>query len=308
MRNGYDLIIIGGGAAGLTSAIYAGRGRLKTLLIEKLFCGGIASATDLIENYPGYPDGISGSSLMEKFENQAKKWSTEITIEEVKDIEMDGEKKIVKTEKGTYEALSLIITTGNTPKRLGVPGEDRFRGRGVSYCATCDGPLFKDKDIVVVGCGNSGMQEALFLLKFARSIAFVEFLPYIIAEKVLQERVSAYKNVSFYLNHEVLSIEGGNMVESVRIKNRKTGEERDIPAKGVFIYVGFSPETGFLKGKLKMDEQGYIITNENLETSVKGVFAAGDVIRKSLRQIATAVGDGALAAFMAEKYIEGRKS
>ena len=303
----YDLIIIGGGAAGLTSAIYAGRARLKTLLIEKLSCGGIASTTDLIENYPGYLDGISGGSLMEKFEHQAKKWGAEIVFEEVKDVEMDGEKKIVKTNKGVYEALSLIIATGSIPKRLGVPGEDRFRGRGVSYCATCDGPLFKDKDIVVVGCGNSGMQEGLFLLKFVRSITFVEFLPYIIAEKVLQERVSTHKNVRFYLNHTVLSIDGKDMVESVRIRDRKTGEERDIPAKGVFVYVGFSPQTDFLKGKLKVDEQGYIITDKNLETSVQGIFAAGDVVKKPLRQIATAVGDGALAAFMAERYIEGRR-
>lgn len=302
------MIIIGGGAAGLTSGIYAGRARLKTLLIERFSCGGIASATDWIENYPGYPEGTSGSSLMERFERQVKLWGAEIVIEEVRDIEPNGDRKRVNTDKNSYEALSLIIATGNKPKKLGVPGEDKFRGRGISYCATCDGPLFKKKTLVVVGCGSSGLQEGLFLLKFAKSITFVEFLPYMTAEKVLQEKISAHQNVSFYLNHKVLSIDGKEMVDSVRIRDRKTGAEKKIPAQGIFIYVGFLPETGFLKGKLDIDEKGYLITNRELETSVKGVFAAGDVIKKDLRQIATAVGDGAQAAFMAERYIEGRKS
>jgi len=303
----YDVVIIGGGAAGLTAAIYTGRSGLKTVLINKGVIGGIASVIDMIENYPGFPDGISGMKLMQTFEKQARKWGVEIIADEAVGIEYDDYKKIVKTKKAVLETWTVIIATGSEPKRLGVPGEEKFIGRGISFCATCDGPLFKDKDLMVVGAGNSGLQEGLFLLRFARSLTFVEVLPKIQAEKVLIDRVTADPRVRFLLNHVVVAIEGKESVEGVRIMDRETKKTKVVPVSGLFIYVGFHPETEFLKGKIRMDGSGYIITDENMETTVKGIMAAGDVRRKFARQVSTAIGDGAAAAIAAHRYVERLK-
>ena len=303
----WDTIIVGGGPAGLTAAIYASRARLHTLLIEKLMPGGLVTSTDKIENYPGFPGGIVGAELTKRMEEQAREFGVEMVIEEVKSLAVRDRVKVVRTSSTEYETNSVIIATGTEPKRLNVPGEEKFRGRGVSYCATCDGPFFKDKDIVVVGCGSSGIQEGLFLLKFARQINFIEFLPYMTAEKILQERAKKEPRMRFYLDHMVTAIDGDEVVSSVTIKERKTGKEKTIEAQGVFVYVGLNPNTAFLKDTVQLDTHGYVVVNENLETSIPGVFAAGDVRAKPLRQIATAIGDGALAAFMAEKYVEGLK-
>ena len=300
----WDTIIIGGGPAGLTAGIYASRARLRTLLIERLIPGGLVTSTDKIENYPGFPGGIAGAELTKRMEEQAREFGLEIAIEEVKSLAVRDRVKIVRTSSTEYEANSVIIATGTEPKRLNVPGEEKFRGRGVSYCATCDGPFFKDKDIVVVGCGSSGIQEGLFLLRFARQINFVEFLPYVTAEKILQERAQKEPRMKFYLGHVVTAINGDESVSSVTIKERKTGKEKIIEVQGIFVYVGLNPNTAFLKDTVQLDAHGYVVVDENLETSIPGVFAAGDVRAKPLRQIATAIGDGALAAFMAEKYVE----
>ncbi|MCK4352841.1 thioredoxin-disulfide reductase [candidate division WOR-3 bacterium] len=300
-----DLIIIGGGPAGLTAGIYAARARLNTLLIEKLMPGGLAATTDRIENYPGFQP-ISGMELTKKMVSQAKEFGVEIITEEVVCLKIKDKFKLVKTVNTKYKTPAIIIATGTLPKKLNIPGEDELRGKGVSYCATCDGPLFRDKDIIVIGCGNSGIQEGLFLLKFVNRITFVEFLPYMTAEKVLQERIQKEQKIKFYLEHTLISINGEQTVSSVTIKDRKTTKEKIIEAQGVFIYAGLFPNTNFLKGVVKLDKEGYVITNEDLETSISGIFAAGDVRAKTLRQIATSVGDGALAAFMAEKYIERR--
>jgi thioredoxin reductase (NADPH) len=300
----YDLIILGGGPAGLTAAIYATRAKLDTLLIEKAVPGGYVSSTDWIDNYPGFTDGISGMELSKKMEDHAKRFGANIILDEVIEVDLKSEPKTVKTNQSKYQTLTIILATGNEPKKLNVPGEEKFRGRGISYCATCDGPFFKDKDIIIVGCGNSGIQEGLYLLRFVISITYVEILPYIIAEKILQEKALREPKMKFYLEHELLSIDGKDRVESVTIQNLKTEEKVIILAQGVFFYVGLVPKTEFLKGKIDLDKDGYIITDENTRTKIPGVFAAGDVRQKILRQIATAVGDGAIAAVMAQKYLE----
>jgi thioredoxin reductase (NADPH) len=301
----YDLIIIGGGPAGLTAGIYATRGRLNTLLLDKLAPGGLVASTEWVENYPGFPEGITGADLMKKMEEQARKFGLDIiSIKEVLSVDFKKKTKTIKAEDGEYKTKAVIIATGTQPKKLNIPGEDKFKGRGVAYCATCDGPFFKDKDIVVVGAGNSGIQEGLYLLRFVKNITVVEFLPHMTAEKILQERASKEPRMKFYLNHMVTSINGENKVESVTIKNRDTGEEKKIEAQGVFIYAGLIPMTEFLKGEIELDKWGYILAREDTKTSVPGVFAVGDVRQKILRQITTAIGDGATAAFMAEKYVE----
>jgi thioredoxin reductase (NADPH) len=303
----YDILIIGGGAAGLTAGIYASRARLKTLLIEKGIPGGLTATTDLIENYPGFPDGINGMELMDKMKRQAQRFGTEIAeFEEVKSVNPAGMKIEVQTDKGKYSASAVIVASGTVPKRLNIPGEEEFRGRGVSYCATCDGPLYRDKDVAVVGCGNSGLQEGEYLLKFVKSITFVEFLPYMTAEKILQERLTEEKRTKFLLNHMLTRINGKNGVDSVTVRNRQINEEEEIKVSGVFIYVGLLPNSDFLKGVVELDDSRCVITNEQMETSVPGIFATGDVRSKQVRQVATAVGEGTLAAIMAEKYIEAK--
>jgi len=301
----YDLIIIGGGPAGLTSGIYATRGRLDTILLDKLNPGGTVATTEWVENYPGFPEGIVGAELMKKMEEQARKFGLQvIPTKEVLSVDFKNKIKTIKVDDGEYKAKSIIIATGTEPKKLNIPGEDKFRGRGVSYCATCDGPFFKDKDIAVIGAGNSGIQEGLYLLRFVKSATVVEFLPHMTAEKILQERALKEKRMKFYLNHVVTSINGENKVESVTIKSRQKGDEETIPVQGVFIYVGLNPMTGFLKGQIELDKWGFIVAGDDTKTSSPGVFAAGDVRLKILQQITTAVGDGATAAFMAERYIE----
>lgn len=302
----YDLIIIGGGPAGLTAGIYALRARLNTILLEKFIPGGIAVTTDIVENYPGFIS-ISGTDLMQKFEEHAREVGLKVISETVEKIEIKDKVKIIYTSNNRYETLSIVIATGTYHKRLNISGESKLIGKGVSYCAVCDGPLFKNKNIAVIGCGNSGIQEGLFLLKFVNHITFVEFLPYITADKILQERIQSSPKATFYLNHTLNSINGENGVASITITDKATGKQDTINIDGVFIYIGLVPNTKFLDNVVKLDKSGYVITNDNLETSVTGVFAAGDVRSKYLRQIVTSAGDGALAAFMAGEYIDSIK-
>jgi len=301
----YDLIIIGGGPAGLTAGIYATRGKLDTLLLERLNPGGLVASTDWVENYPGFPEGIIGVELMKKMEEQATKFGLQITtFKEVNTVDLKGKIKTIKVDQEEYKTKAVIIASGTEPKKLNIPGEDKFKGRGVSYCATCDGPFFKNKGIVIIGAGSSGIQEGLYLTRFVKSITVVEFMPHMNAEKILQERAQREPKFKFYLNHLATSINGENKVESVTIKNRETGEEKTIPSSGVFTYVGWNPMTDFLKGQVDLDKWGYVIAGEDTKTSAPGVFVAGDVRQKILRQITTATSDGTVSAFMAERYVD----
>ncbi|MDK2924788.1 MAG: thioredoxin reductase [Bacillota bacterium] len=300
----YDVIIIGGGPAGLAAGLYAGRAKLKTLLLEQMLAGGQAATTDLIENYPGAPEGITGPQLTERMEEQAKKFGVEFLMAQVTGVDLKGREKVVITSEGNYKGKTVIIATGATHRKLGCPGEEEFTGRGVSYCATCDGAFYEDLPVAVVGGGDSAITEALFLTKFASRVYVIHRRDTLRATKVVQDKAFAEPKIEFIWNSVVEEIKGGEMVEEVRLKNVKTGALQDLPVKGVFIYVGLVPNTEFLKGQVKLDERGYIPVSANMETDVPGVFAAGDVTVKLLRQVVTAVGDGATAAVAAEKYIE----
>ncbi|MGB2805161.1 MAG: thioredoxin-disulfide reductase [Candidatus Zixiibacteriota bacterium] len=305
----HDLIIIGGGPAGLTAGIYAARAQLNTVLLERLNVGGLVGTTDWVENYPGFPEGISGVDLVKKMEDQAAKFGLEIVpYKEVDSADLTGQTKTIKVDDEEYQAKAVIVASGTEPKKLNIPGEEKFRGRGVSYCATCDGAFFQDKDIVMIGGGSSGIQEGLFLTRFVKSITVVEFMPHLNAEKILQERARKDSKFKFFLNHMATSINGENQIESVTIKDREANEEKTIPCAGVFIYVGWDPKTEFLKGQVDLDKWEYVIAGEDTKTSALGVFAAGDVREKELRQITTAVSDGTVAAFMAERFIEDLES
>lgn len=301
----FDVIIIGAGVAGLTSAIYSSREMLDTLVIEKQMSGGLAADTNLIENYPGFPEGINGIDLTEKIKNQALKFGTKITeYETVQSVETSDNQIIVQTDKAKYNTKTLIVGTGSIHKKLNVPGEEKFKGKGVSYCATCDGPLYRNNDVAVIGCGNSGLQEGGTLLKYVNSAIFIEFLPYITAEKILQERIKREKNSKFLLNTMLVSINGKQFVESITLRNRENNQEEEIKVSGVFIYAGLVPNSDFLKNVVDLDNSGYIITDENMATSKQGIFAVGDVRAKKIRQITTACGDGTIAAISATHYIK----
>ncbi len=300
----YDIIIIGAGPAGLTAGLYGARSGLKVAILERGMPGGIAGTTDLIENYPGFPDGIKGMELGMRMKRQCERFGVRVINSEAKSIIKKGDKEfLIKSSSGDYTTSCLIIATGSSPKMLNVPGEKELIGRGVSYCATCDGPLFKDRDIAVIGCGNSGLQEGKFLLGFARTVTFIEFLPYLTADKVLQEGFRDEARVRFFLNSEVLSINGREAVESITIRNRETNTEEEIPLRGVFIYVGLIPNSEIFRGMVEMDRDGFIITDAELQTSLPGVFAAGDVRAKRHRQVVIACAEGAVAALNAYHYL-----
>ena len=303
----YDLIIAGGGPAGLTAGLYAARGKMRVLLIEKMAPGGQAATTFHIENYPGFPDGIAGPDLAQAMETQAKKFGLEVASGEVKslvsrepywELEYEGQKLATK---------GIVIATGVESKKLGVPGEETLRGRGVSYCGTCDGPFFKGQEIGVIGGGDSAVDEALYLTRFASRVYLIHRRRALRAEKILQERAFQNPKIEILWDTIVTKVLGETGVEGLEIMDLRSKECRTLPVSGVFFYVGLLANTEFLKGIVNLDEQGYVMTDDNMATSARGIFAAGDVRRKILRQVATAVGDGAVAAFAAERYMESRK-
>jgi thioredoxin reductase (NADPH) len=307
----YDAIIIGGGPAGLTAGIYLSRARMNTLLIEKALPGGQAILTEIIENYPGFPLGIAGPELMQKMEEQAVRFGLKIEYGEVVEVKIKEDKedkvKIVKTNNQEYKTLTIVLASGAEAQKLGVPGEEELRGRGVSYCATCDAPFFKDQKIVVVGGGDTAIEEALYLTKFVREITIVHRRDRLRATKILQERVFANKKINFTWDSVVTKILGSEKVEGTLIKNKKTGEEKEISCQGVFIFVGNVPNSKLLNELIKLDKRAYILTDNNMMTSQEGIYACGDVRKKLLRQVVTACGEGATAAFTAQKYIEELK-
>jgi thioredoxin reductase (NADPH) len=303
----HDLVIIGGGPAGLTAGIYGARSGLDTLILERIMPGGYAATISFIENYPGFAEGIKGFDLSERIRTQAQRFGAIITNSEVTAIRRVGSGFQITTGSSDYSAKSVVIATGTTHRSLGVLGEDRLRGRGVSYCATCDGPLYKGKIIAVIGCGNSGLQEGRFLLNFVEKIWFVETLSCVMADQVLQKPLENEPRVRFLLNHEVLSINGDKTVQSISVKDRETGKQTTYDVDGVFIYVGLIPLSHVFKNFVKLDAHGFVLTDTQLQTSVPGVFAAGDIRAQTIRQIVTACGDGATAALQAYHYIQSRK-
>ncbi len=303
MKTDYDLVIIGAGPAGLTAGIYAARARMNVLLLEKAAPGGQILITDWIENYPGFPEGISGYDLSEKMKIQAESLGLKIESAEVHSLNLSGQAKEIVLKDRTLTTKSLIIASGASPKKLGI-GEEKFFGKGVSFCATCDGPFFKGKTVVAVGGGDTAVQESIFLTKFAKKVYLVHRRNELRAAKILQERALKNEKIEFVWDSVVTGVEGFFGLEGVKVKNLKTEEETTISANGCFIWVGILPNTSFLNDAVKTDEFGFITADAKMQTSVPGVFAAGDVRDTPLRQIATAVGDAAIAAISAEHYIE----
>ena len=302
-----DLIIIGAGPAGLSAGLYAARARLKTLVLERLSPGGQVLMTDWVENYPGFPDGISGFELVDKMRRQAEKFGLVIESQEVNHLELSPERKIVSTEKGTFETRALILASGATPKRLGVEGEAPLTGKGISYCATCDGPFYRDQEVALVGGGDTAVEEAIFLTRFAAKVHLIHRRDELRATKLLRERVMAQEKVHFVWDSVVTRIAGETGVTGVDLKNVKTGETSYLPVDGVFIFIGYNPNNELVDGLLAQDDSGFVVTDNDMQASVPGVFAAGDIRSKILRQVATAVGEGATALFAAERYLEGLK-
>jgi thioredoxin reductase (NADPH) len=303
MGESWDVVIIGGGPAALAAALYAARGELKTLVLERQALGGQVAQTDIIDNYPGFPEGISGPDLTERMSAQAQRFGADIRTEEVTHIEVDGKRRITTTAKRTYESPVVILAMGSDPRHLGVPGENELRGRGVSYCGTCDAPFFRDKKVVVVGGGDSALKEGLFIAKFASEVTIVHRRQGLRAEKIYQTRAHANPKITFVLDTIVKEILGANAVEGVEVCNVKNDEVNRIDCQGVFIFIGHVPNTGFL-GNLYGDRAGgHLPTDRDMMTSVPGIYAVGDVREYSYRQVATAVGEGTTAAMAADHYI-----
>ncbi|MDY3738133.1 MAG: thioredoxin-disulfide reductase [Peptoniphilaceae bacterium] len=306
----YDLIIIGAGPAGLSAALYAGRGKLKTLVVEKTNVGGQLSLTNEIDNYPGSIENADGFSLSERMKEQAEKFEAEIIYEEVVSIDFKNEIKEIKTEKNIYKSKVVIIATGASPKKLGVTGEDEFFGKGVSYCATCDAPFFKDLDVYIQGGGETALTEAAYISKFAKHVYVVHRRDSFRASKSSIQNCNILNNISYIYNSSIIEVSGEKFLNKIKIKNLLTGEITNVEDKkdglGLFIFVGNIPKTKIYEGLLKM-KNGYICTDDDMKTNIKGVFAVGDVRDKKYRQVVTAVSDGAISAMAAEEYLQENK-
>lgn len=305
MSEEYKVIIIGGGPAGLAAGLYTSRARLKSLLLERGMVGGIIVDSEMVENYPGFPEGIPGAELGQLFYQQATKFGLETISAEASGIELKGDQKVVTTSEGKFSARAVIIATGSERRKLGAPGEQEFTGKGVSYCATCDAAFFNGAPVAVVGGGDTAITEALHLTKFASRVTLIHRRDQLRASRIMQEKAFAEPKMQFLWNTVIDEITGKDLVERLKLRNIKTGEQSILEIAGVFVSVGLKPNTEFLGGFLSLDEAGHIITNERMETRIAGVFAAGDVRHDSARQIITAAGDGVTAAIFAEKYISG---
>ena len=303
----YDVVIIGGGPAGLTAGLYTSRARLSSLLIERGMVGGQIVNAEQIDNYPGFPEGISGFELGELLHRQATKYGLKTIIAEATAIELQDNQKVVKTTEGDYAGRAVIIANGSDRVKLGVPGEEEFIGRGVSYCATCDAAFFRDQTVVVVGGGNAAINEALQLSKFASKVIVIHRRQELRATRIMQEKAFAESKIEFLWNAVVEAIEGEDFVKRLRLRNRQTGEKSVLDVPGVFVAVGFKPNTDYLKGIIPLDATGAIITDSKMATEMPGIFAAGDIRSNSGRQAIAAAGDGAIAAIYAERFIAEQK-
>lgn len=302
-----DLVILGGGPAGLTSAIYAARSNLSMILLENGILGGQVRNSYTIENYPGFRS-IDGAELADNIQEQAEDLGAVIDeFDPVISIFLSDDEKLIETESYIYSAKAVIISTGATPKKLPIPSEKKFEGKGIHYCAVCDGAMYKNKVVGVVGGGNSALEEALFLSRFATKVYMIRRYDYFNGEKSLLEKVENNEKIEILYNYDIVDVVGNEFVEKVIIKNTNTNEEKDIKIDGVFGYIGTEPKTKEFKEYIKLNSHGYIITDEKMNTIIKGVYAAGDVREKEYRQITTAVSDGTIAALEAEKYIVSKK-
>ncbi|MDD3632965.1 MAG: thioredoxin-disulfide reductase [Candidatus Cloacimonadaceae bacterium] len=299
----YDVMIIGSGPAGLSAGIYAARSGLKTVILERAIVGGQITSAHQVENYPGFPEAIEGFELTERMRQQAERFQAQFLDEEVTAIGMEGLCKIVETRENKYRTKALIVCTGASPRRLNVPGEERFMGRGVSYCATCDGALYRDKVVAVIGGGDSAVEEGIYLTHFARKVYIIHRRDELRAQKILQERAFQNPKIEFIWNSVVQEIQGTDKIEKLEIFNRQTQQISYLPVDGVFIYVGILPNNKLLESRINLDEAGFVYTDEFMHTNIPGVYAAGDIRHKVLRQVVTATSDGAIAAFNAEKWI-----
>ena len=307
----YEVIIIGGGPAGYSAGIYTTRGMLKTLLIESYTVLSQLALTDLIENYPGFHEGIGGYDLLSNFKKQGQKFGLEVVdgiVEEIKHDNTDGKSFIVITkDKKSYKTKSLILASGAKTRKLGIPGEKEFAGKGVSYCAVCDGAFYKNRHVAVVGGGDTALQEALYLTKFASKVSIIHRRDKLRAEKILQEQVFNNEKISFIWDSIVEKIEGNDIVENLKLKNKKTDGTTNFACDGIFIFIGVISNTDYINRIVETDNSGWVITDEKMRTNIPGIFAAGDLRADTYRQIATAVGDGATAALSCEKYISKLK-
>lgn len=299
----YDMVIIGGGPGGYTAALYAARAGLKAIVLEKLSAGGQMALTSQIDNYPGFPDGVDGFELAENMQLQAERYGAETELAEVTALHLEGERKRIETAEGDFEARTVVIATGANPRYLGVENELVLAGRGVHYCAHCDGMFYRGKTVAVVGGGNSAVADALHLSRLASKVILIHRRDSLRAEKIYEKPLHEAENIEFRWNSTVSALLTDGRLNGIRVENVQTGEQQEIPVDGLFISVGRKPATDLVQGQLKLDPAGYIVADESTRTSIPGVFAVGDVRTKALRQVVTAVADGAVAAYFADKHI-----
>ncbi len=303
-KNTEKMIIIGSGPAGLAAALYAARANLEPLVISGMELGGQVSITHIVENYPGFPDGIEGPKLVENFQKQAERFGARLEFDSVTEVDFSSRPFRVKTWSNEFLAETLVLSTGATPRHLNIPGETEFTGRGVSYCATCDGHFFQGKDVVVVGGGDSALEEGLFLTRYVNSVKIIHRRDELRAGAILQKRAFDNPKVSFIWDTVVSEIKGDGIVNKVSLKNLKTGEENALTADGVFIFIGHDPNTDLFQEKLELDGNGYVVADKFMQTSVPGVYAAGEVADSHFRQVITSAGMGAAAAMQAIHFLE----
>ena len=299
----YDVIVIGGGPGGYTAALYAARANLSVAILEKLSPGGQMGTTDVIDNYPGFPQGVNGFELAMQMKEGAERFGAQTQLAEVTQVELAGQVKTIHTSGGDYQARTVVLATGAHPRELGLPGERELRGRGVSYCATCDGMFYRGKTVVVVGGGNTAVSDVLYLSRLCEKVYLVHRRDALRASKVYLDPLQKAENVEFVWDSEVKQLLRDQAVTGVRVRNKKTGKERDIPCGGVFVAVGYLPNTELYRGQVELDEAGYVLADETTQTNLPGVFAVGDLRKKPLRQVVTAASDGAVAAHFIEEYL-----
>jgi len=308
VKNLYDVIIIGSGPAGFTAGVYTSRAKLKTLIISGSLPGGQLMTTSEVENYPGFPNGIFGPELMMNMRQQAERFGTTVIDDEVLKVNFKNHPFLISTHSESFEGRAILLCTGASPRKLGINGEQEFGGRGVSYCATCDGPFFRGEEIAVIGGGDTAIEEATFLTKFGKSVKIIHRRDFLRASKILQEKAFENSKIQFIWNHVVTGISGNKKIESIDIKDLTTGKISNVSVGGLFVAIGHEPNTSIFKDQLELDDKGYVVLKENTRTSVEGVFAAGDVHDYRYRQAVTAAGFGCMAALDVEKWLSEKKS